>query len=142
MKEIRENLLASPFELDTMSAIDFLASQHGVDQNRIGIVGQARGTRSALLAARGDPRIKTMILISVYEPESKMEQAISQMDFPILLIDGETNWAAEGTKHIYKFAKRAHLMLYPGIGHSHHILETNPQMADYMGDFMERELLQ
>ena len=140
MQEIRGNLLASPFELDTVSAIDFLASQEGVDPNRIGIVGQARGTRSALLAASGDPRIKTMILISVYEPESRMEQAISQMDFPILLIDGETNWAAEGTKHIYKFAKRAQLMLYPGIGHSHHILETNPQMADYMGDFMEREL--
>jgi dienelactone hydrolase len=140
MREIRENLLASPFELDTMSAIDFLATQKGVDPDRIGIVGQARGTRSALLAAKGDPRIKTMILISVYEPDSEMEQAISQMDFPILLIDGETNWAAGGTRHIYKFAKRGQLMLYPGLGHSHHILEHNPQMANFMGDFMEREL--
>ena len=140
MREIRENLLASPFELDTMSAIDFLASQKGVDPERIGIVGQARGTRSALLAASGDARIKTMILISVYEPESRMERAISQMDFPILLIDGETNWAAGGTKHIYKFAKRGQLMLYPGLGHSHHILEHNPQMANFMGAFMERDL--
>ncbi len=141
MQEIRNNLLASPFEYDTVSAIDFLASQKGVDPNRIGIVGQARGTRSVILASDGDSRIKSMILISVYEPNDGMEQAVSKIDFPILIIDGETNWAVSGTKHIYNFAKRGQLMLYPGLGHSHHILEHNPQMADFMGEFMERELL-
>ena len=141
MREIRDNLLESPFEYDTVSAIDFLASQKGVDPNRIGIVGQARGTRSVLIASDGDSRIKSMILISVYEPNAEMEQAISKMDFPILLIDGETNWAASGTKHIYNFAKKAQLMLYPGLGHSHHILEHNPDMADFMGEFIERELI-
>jgi cephalosporin-C deacetylase-like acetyl esterase len=138
--EVRENLLASPFELDTEGAIDFLASQEGIDPDRIAIIGEARGTRSALLAAEGDSRIKTMILISVYEPDERMAQAVTQMDIPILFIDTETNWAAGGTRSVHRLAKKGELMIYPRLGHSHHIRYFHPQMVGYMGDFMEREL--
>ncbi len=31
-------------------------------------------------------------------------------------------------------------MIYPGLGHSHHIRYFHPQMVGLMGDFLEREL--
>ncbi len=138
--EVRENLLASPFELDTEGAIDFLASLEGIDSDRIAIVGEARGTRSALLAAEGDDRIKAMILISAYEADERMEHATASLDIPILLIDTETNWARAGTELVHKRAKNSQLMIYPRLGHSHHIRYFHPQMVGFMGDFLEREL--
>ncbi len=140
VRAVHENLLGSPFELDTMAAIDYITSQKGIDPNRIGIVGEARGTRSALLASAGDDRIKAMALLSVYEPDEKMEQVISQMDIPILLIDAETNWAAGGTNHVHRLAKRSQIMIYPGLGHSHHIRYFHPEVVGFIADFMEREL--
>ena len=138
--EVRENLLGSPFELDTEGAIDFLASLDGIDSERIAIVGEARGTRSALLAAEGDERVKAMILISAYEADERMEQATESLDIPILLIDTETNWAREGTELVHERAKNSQLMIYPRLGHSHHIRYFHPQMVGFMGDFLEREL--
>ncbi|MDH3545719.1 MAG: dienelactone hydrolase family protein [Gammaproteobacteria bacterium] len=138
--EVRENLLASPFELDTEGAIDFLASLGGIDPDRIAIVGEARGTRSALLAAEGDARVKAMILISAYEADERMEQATASLDIPMLLIDTETNWAREGTELVHERAKNSQLMIYPRLGHSHHIRYFHPQMVGLMGDFLAREL--
>lgn len=139
--EVRENLLASPFELDTEGAIDYLAGLDGIDANRIAIVGEARGTRSALLAAEGDPRVKAMVLISAYEADDRMEQAARTLDIPMLLIDTETNWAREGTEAVHGWAQQSQLMIYPRLGHSHHIRYFHPQMVGLMGDFLERELI-
>jgi dienelactone hydrolase len=139
--EVRENLLASPFELDTEGAVNYLANLDGIDANRIAIVAEARGTRSALLAAEGDPRVRAMVLISAYEADARMEQAARTLDIPMLLIDTETNWAREGTEAVHGWAKRSQLMIYPRLGHSHHIRYFHPQMVGLMGDFLERELI-
>lgn len=139
--EVRENLLASPFELDTEAAINYVAGLEGIDPNRIAIVGEARGTRSALLAAEGDPRVKAMVLISAYEAGERMERAVRSLDIPMLLIDTETNWARPGTEAVHEWARRSQLMIYPRLGHSHHIRYFHPQMVGLMGDFLERELL-
>ncbi len=138
--EVRENLLASPFELDTEGAINYLATLDGIDTRRIAIVGEARGTRSALLAAEGDDRVAAMILISAYEADDRMERAARSLDIPMLLIDTETNWARAGTEAVHGWAKRSQLMIYPRLGHSHHIRYFHPQMVGLMGDFLEREL--
>jgi dienelactone hydrolase len=138
--EVRENLLGSPFELDTEGAIDFLASVDGIDADRIALVGEARGTRSALLAAEGDDRVKAMILISAYEADERMVQATESLHVPMLLIDSETNWARSGTELVHDKASNSQLMIYPRLGHSHHIRYFHPQMVGFMGDFLEREL--
>ena len=138
--EVRENLLASPFELDTEAAINYLASLDGIDADRIALVGEARGTRSVLLAAEGDARVKAMILISAYEADERMAKAAASLDIPMLLIDTETNWAREGTEFVHETARNSQLMIYPRLGHSHHIRYFHPQMVGFMGDFLAREL--
>ena len=138
--DVRENLLDSPYELDTIGAVDFLAAQPGIDAERLAIVGEARGSRSALLAAVGDKRIRTLILVSVYDPDPKMELAAKSLDIPVLFVDGEVNWAAPGTLHIYGMTRNAQLMMFPGMGHSHHIPYFHPEVSGYLGDYMERTM--
>jgi dienelactone hydrolase len=140
ISDVRENLLESPFELDTMGAIEFLASQDGIDPNNIAVVGEARGSRSALLAAASDDRVKALILISVYQPDEPMEIAARRLDIPMLFIDTETTWAAPGTIHVHSLARRGQLMIYPRLGHSHHIPYFHPQMKGFMGDYLERTM--
>jgi dienelactone hydrolase len=140
VQAVRENLLGSPYELDTMGAVDFLSAYPGIDSQKIAIVGEARGSRSALLAAPGDKRIKTLILLSVYDPDPEMEAAARKLEIPVLFVDGETNWAAPGTMHIYRLVRRGQLMMFPGMGHSHHIPYFHPQVTGLMADYLEREL--
>jgi cephalosporin-C deacetylase-like acetyl esterase len=138
--DVRENLLDSPYELDTLGAIDFLASVDGIDPNKIILVGEARGSRSALLAAAVDDRVKTMVLISVYDPDEPMEQAARQLNIPVMFVDTETNWAAPGTIHVHSLTRRGQLMIYPGLGHSHHIPYFHPEVSGFMADYLEKTL--
>ncbi len=140
VSEVRENLLDSPYELDTIGAVEYLAAVPGIDADRLAIVGEARGSRSALLAAVGDSRIKTLILISVYDPDPKMEEAVRGLDVPILFVDGEMNWAYPGTLQIYRLSKRGQLMIFQGMGHSHHIPYFHPDVTGILGDYMVREM--
>ncbi len=138
--DVRENLLDSPYELDTLGAIEFLASINGIDPENIILVGEARGSRSALLAAAVDDRVKAMVLISVYDPDEPMEQAARQLNIPVLFVDTETNWAAPGTKHVHSLTQRGQLMILPGLGHSHHIPYFHPEVSGFMADYLENTL--
>ena len=82
-----------------------------------------------------------MILISAYEADERMQRAAESLAIPMLLIDTETNWAKPGTLAVHGWAKNSQLMIYPRLGHSHHIRYFHPQMVGFMGDFLERELL-
>ena len=111
--DVRENLLDSPYELDTMAAIEFLATQRGIDPEKIALVGEARGSRSTLIAAASDERVKSLILISAYDPDDTMIQAAKMLKIPVMLIDTETNWATPGTLQIHELLERGQLMIYP-----------------------------
>jgi dienelactone hydrolase len=138
--DVRENLLDSPYELDTMAAIEFLAGQEGIDPQKIALVGEARGSRSTLIAAASDNRVKALILISAYDPDDTMIRAAKMLKIPAMLIDTETNWATPGTLQIHSLLDRGQLMIYPGMGHSHHIPYFHPDMPGFMGDYLERAL--
>jgi hypothetical protein len=95
-------------------------------------------TPSALLAAACDDRVKTLILISDYDPDEPMEIAARRLDLPMLFIDTETTWVSSGTIHVHSLTKRGQLMIYPRLGHSHHIQYFCPQMKGFIADYMER----
>ena len=61
----RDTLQAS-IHLDTKGAVEFLASQQGIDSQRLGVMGVSIGTKSAILGTAGDSRVKTLVLISAY----------------------------------------------------------------------------
>ncbi|MGK0297363.1 MAG: hypothetical protein ACI9XC_000966 [Gammaproteobacteria bacterium] len=63
-----------------------------------------------------------------------------RLDIPMLFIDTETTWAAAGTIHVHSLTKGGQLMIYPRLGHSHHIPYFHPQMKGFMADCMERTM--
>src|SRR5438552_185548 len=50
--------------LDVKAALNFLASQRGVDSRRIGIFAEEISADSAVLGAVGDPRVRALVLLS------------------------------------------------------------------------------
>jgi dienelactone hydrolase len=61
--------------LDAKAAIDYLASQPGVDNSRLGIVGVIHGAEHGVRASIGDPRVKALALLTGYVPLSEAESA-------------------------------------------------------------------
>ena len=62
-------------KLDAKAAIDFLTSQAGVDQERIGLVGIVHGAEHAVRGSIGDPRVKALALLTGYVPADERERA-------------------------------------------------------------------
>jgi dienelactone hydrolase len=50
--------------LDVKGAINFLATQNGVDPQRIGVIGEAEGANIGVLGAVGDARVRVLALLS------------------------------------------------------------------------------
>lgn len=136
-----EDPTESPYFLDVLAGIDFLVEQEGIDENNIGLMGGARGTRNASLAAAVDPdRIKAMVLMSVYYDDD-LAKIFPTLDTSVLLISTEHR-ARERTLQAHRALKNSELMLYPGDGQTHHIRYFQPGVVELVGDYMERELIE
>jgi dienelactone hydrolase len=61
--------------LDAKAAINFLASQDGVDRGRIGLVGVIHGAEYAVRGSLDDPRVKAIALLTGYVPADERERA-------------------------------------------------------------------
>ncbi len=135
-----EDPTESPYYLDVIAGLDFLLDQEGIDPDRIGLMGGARGSRNATLAAAEDPgRIKAMVLFSVYYDED-MERVAPTIDASILMIATEHR-SADRTLQAHRAFKNSDLMIYPGDGQTHHIRYFHPEIVDFVGDFLDRELV-
>jgi cephalosporin-C deacetylase-like acetyl esterase len=106
--------------LDAKAAINFLAEQDGVDENRMGIFGTVLGAVYGSGGGAGDPRIKTMVLVSSYSTSQEVTDSIAtREDLSILCIDSEGSTEAEEMKNLCALSKNpeSRLMLFPGGGH-------------------------
>ena len=135
--------LQSAIHLDTKAAIEFLTSQEGIDVNRIAAMGVSIGTKSAILGTAGDPRVKTLVLISAYgSDDPEVRQVVSQTSMPILLIDVEKSPATRArTESLYEVTNNGRLVLYPVIGQGEHVPELAPEVIELVGDWMQEKLL-
>jgi pimeloyl-ACP methyl ester carboxylesterase len=134
-----EDPTESPYYLDVIAGIDYLVSQQGIDPNNIALMGGARGSRNAVLAAAQDPdRIKAMVLMSVYYDED-LARVFPNLETSILMIATEHR-ASGRTLQAHRAAKNSDLMIYPGDGQTHHIRYFQPGIVDFVGDFLGREL--
>ena len=106
--------------LDAKAAINFLAKQDGVDENRMGVFGTVLGAVYGSGAGAGDQRIKTMVLVSSYSTSQNVTDSISTRgDLSVLCIDSEGSTEAEEMKNLCALSKNpeSRLMLFPGGGH-------------------------
>ncbi len=124
--------------LDARAAINFLAKQKGVDENRMGTFGTVLGAKHSSGAAATDPRIKTMVLVSSYAPREEAVTSIaSRTDLPILCMDSEGSTDAQGMRELCAKSKHpdTRVMIFPGGGHGfYQIPLAYDQARDWLVD--------
>lgn len=136
-----EDPTESPYYLDVIAGIDYLVAQEGIDPQNIGLLGGARGSRNALLAAGVDPgRVKAMVLMSVYYGED-IGPVLPQLDASTLLIATEHR-NKDNTVRVHNAMKNSDLLIYPGDAQTHHIRDIEPGIVEDAGKFMQRMLYQ
>ena len=143
MRKVWRETLQSAIHLDTKAAIEFLTSQEGIDVNSIAAMGVSIGTKSAILGTAGDPRVKTLVLISAYgSDDPEVRQVVSQTNMPMLLIDVEKSPPTRArTESLYEVTNNARLVLYPVIGQGEHVPELAPEVIELVGNWMQEKLL-
>jgi len=126
--------------LDAKAAIDFLAKQEGVDSNRIGVFGTVLGAGHGSGGAVGDRRIKTMVLVSSYEPtQAAKDNIAARADMPVLCIASEGESAAPGMQAVCGLSRNpeSKAVLFPGGGHGfYQIPEAHDLALQWLVDKM------
>ncbi|MBI2817517.1 MAG: dienelactone hydrolase family protein [Acidobacteria bacterium] len=72
--------------LDTKAAINLLASQEGVDSNRIGLIGATAGTEQTFRASLGDARIKTIVALTLEHRSDAIKEFLTTRNVPVFFI--------------------------------------------------------
>ena len=123
--------------LDVKAAIELLASQPGVDANRIGLIAATAGTGYTLRAAHGDERIQTVVLLTSNEaPTGEAKEFLTRGGKPIFAIASreDNNYSrgslAEETRQAYLFSshKESEFLLYDDAGRGSEMLKTKPEL--------------
>jgi dienelactone hydrolase len=72
--------------LDVRAAVAFLSSQEGVDPSRLAIVAEGMSADAAVMAWRGDGRIRAIALISGKLSEAAKKQIAQNPEIPLCLV--------------------------------------------------------
>jgi dienelactone hydrolase len=124
--------------LDVKAAIEFLASQPGIDANRIGLAAATAGTAYALRAAAGDKRIQTVVVMTASSaPVGKEKEFLTTSGKPIFAIASteDINYTrgslADSTRVAYLMSnsKESQFLLYDDAGRGSEILKVKPELS-------------
>jgi dienelactone hydrolase len=128
--------------LDVRAATEFLATQEGVDPSRIGLLGATWSTIHVVLAAVGDPRIKTIVLLTAYGASlPEIKQYLTTSNVPILVVASldDASWRpatggkmrpSDANKQIYLFSKSKYsqFLVYTRAGHGSEMFHRDPEL--------------
>jgi dienelactone hydrolase len=122
--------------LDVKAALNFLATQNGVDSDRIGVVAATLGTSMAIKGSVGNPRVKTMVMLSQYAIDDPDRRFLTTTDIPIFFIasleDRNTELGGLGdfTVEAHKISKNklTELILYDDAGRGSEMLEKKDEL--------------
>ena len=134
--------------LDVKAAINFLASQNGVDADRIGLVAATLGTTMALKGAAGDDRVKTMVMLSQYAIDDPDRRFLTTTDIPIFFIasleDRNTELGSLGdfTVEAHRISKNkfTELVLFDDAGRGSEMLEFKEELEGMIVRWFQNKL--
>jgi dienelactone hydrolase len=129
--------------LDVKAAIDFLATQSGVDSERVGVVGTVIGARYALLGAAKDQRIKAVASVIGYVPPPAEQQELATIKAPVLYVcsrdlipvtQAMTSICEQGA------AKGNRLMILEGGAYGYSVFTLNPTLGPTIVKWLQSQL--
>jgi dienelactone hydrolase len=127
--------------LDAIAGLKFLASQPGVDANRLAVIGTAIGTRYAIKAALSNPRVKAFVMLGGLPEKSEVEGA----RFPIMFVSTlGVPPIAEAFRDFYKLAKdrRSKLVEHEGGALGYQIFEIDEELQPQIVRWLKPILVQ
>ncbi len=135
--------------VDVKAAIDFLASQKGVDPDRIGVVAATFATNQVLLAALADSRLKTIVVVTSYVLDDKAKSYLkSDSSPPILFLASQEDYnhrygsLAEFTVEAHRLSQNpeSRLVMYEGLGRGTAMFHTNPEIEPMITEWVAEKL--
>ena len=129
---------------DVQEGYKFLAAQKGVDPERIGVLGAAFAAKLALYAARENPKLKAIAMLSAFVwpwEEATDSQTLPTINRPMLLVTGDG--MGDLTK---KFAqliandKRNRVITYPGAIAAYLLFEVDRELEPTIAQWFKEQL--
>ena len=133
---------------DVKAAIEFLASQPAVDGSRLGAVAATLACVNTLQASLGDPRMKTVVLMTALEPNAVVRRLLSSSDVPLFAIASleDNNYQrgslAESTRLVYQLSKskQSEFLLYDDAGRGSEMLKVKPELQPMILRWLDDKL--
>ncbi|MGH9783310.1 MAG: alpha/beta hydrolase, partial [Terriglobia bacterium] len=121
---------------DVKAAMEFLASEAAVDGSRLGAVAATLACVNTLQASLGDPRMKTVVLLTALEPNDEVRRLLNSSDVPLFAIASleDNNYQrgslAESTRLVYQLSKskQSQFLLYDDAGRGSEMLKAKPEL--------------
>ena len=139
---------AAKIYLDVKAAIEFMASQKGVDANRIGLATGTASCNQTVRASIGDSRIRTIVALSFYAPDPDVKKFLTTSDVPLLLLanmddrNADGGSLTEGTQEVYRLSKskETELMLFDDAGRGTNMLHEKPEIQPRIVRWLDEKL--
>ncbi|MCJ7507865.1 MAG: alpha/beta fold hydrolase [candidate division Zixibacteria bacterium] len=133
--------------LDVSSALDALQSYMGrVDLERVGVIGASIGANAGLIAAVGNPKIKTMVLISsgLNYHDLMTENAAGRLkDVSVLLIASRgDSYSLSSCQRLYSAMQlsKKEVKLVQGREHGNELLFKMPELNKQIANWIKENL--
>lgn len=124
----------------------YFSQREDIDATRTALVGGSIGANLALFTGADKPEVRTVILLSAglnYNSAAVDEAVVRYGARPLFLIASEDDLfpAAEDAQVMASLATGdVELLIYEDAGHGTEMLETKPELADLIVDWLEQNL--
>ncbi len=133
---------------DVKAALEFLAAQPAVDGSRLGAVAATLAGINTLQASLGDPRMKTVVLLTALEPNDEVRRLLGSSDVPLFAIASleDNNYQrgslAESTRLVHRLSKskQSQLLLYDDAGRGSEMLKVKPELEPMILRWLDDKL--
>jgi dienelactone hydrolase len=129
--------------LDAMAAVNYLASQPGVDASRIGILGTVIGARYAMAALAEDARIKTGVVLTGYIATDKEKTYLTSQKIPVLYVTSRGHSrVTQALTELYNLTKDngSELLTYDGGAIGYQLFKLDDQLLPHVVRWMKEKL--
>lgn len=126
--------------LDARAAADYLASQEGVDANRLAIVATSIGVKYGLKAAVADDRVKSFVMLGGMPDPTDVEQA----RFPILFVSSQgLPQISLAFREFYRMTRSrgGHLLEYEGGAVGYQIFDIDESLQPLIVRWLKPQLV-
>ena len=128
---------------DVQGAINFLASQKGVDPDRIGVVGATLGARNSGRAIVGEKRVKAAVLISGYGDNSVKKYVAETPQLAVFAIASKgDSGPVQAMTEIVRSSKNpnSQIVVFGGAARSSQIFQGQPDLEPRIAEWLKDTL--